>query len=81
MLLFSLIAVVFDLSERIEKFISKGLGFWEITSKYYFNFIPWINWLLFLFYALIPAIFFPSQLAGKLKFIRMFGPGLWFKDI
>ncbi len=81
MLLFSLIAVVFDLSERIEKFISKGLGFWEITSKYYFNFIPWINSLLFPLYALITVIFFTSRMAGQMEIIPMFGAGVSFKRI
>lgn len=81
MILFSLIAVVFDLSERIEKFISKGLGFWEITSKYYFNFIPWINSLLFPLYALITVIFFTSRMAGQMEIIPMFGAGVSFKRI
>ena len=31
MAILSLIAVVFDVSERIEKFISKDLGWWHVT--------------------------------------------------
>lgn len=81
MMLFSLISVVFDLSERIEKFISKGLGFWEICSKYYFNFIPWINSLLFPLYALITVIFFTSRMAGNTEIIPMFSAGISFQRI
>lgn len=81
MLLFSMIAVVFDLSERIEKFISKELGFWEVCSQYYFNFIPWINSLLFPLYALITVIFFTSRMAGQTEIIPMFSAGISFTRI
>ena len=45
--LLSIIAVVFDISERIEKFISKNVSWWEVIRDYYLNFVPWINSLLF----------------------------------
>jgi lipopolysaccharide export system permease protein len=81
MLLFTMIALVFDLSERIEKFISKGLSFWEVTSQYYFNFIPWINSLLFPLYALITVIFFTSRMAGQTEIIPILGAGVSFQRI
>jgi len=81
MFLFSIIAVVFDLSERIEKLISKGLSIWEITSQYYLNFIPWINSLLFPLYALITVIFFTSRMASQMEIIPIFGAGVSFKRI
>jgi len=74
--LLSIIAVVFDVSERIEKFISKNVGWWEVTRDYYFNFIPWINSLLFPLYALITVIFFTSRLAEKTEIIPMLGSGM-----
>ncbi len=81
MLLFTLIALVFDLSERIEKFISKGLSVWEVCSQYYFNFIPWINSLLFPLYALITVIFFTSRMAGQTEIIPMLSAGISFQRI
>lgn len=76
MAVLSIIAVVFDISERIEKFISKNVAAWEITRDYYFNFIPWINSLLFPLYALITVIFFTSRLAEKTEIIPVFSSGM-----
>ena len=81
MLLFSMLSVVFDVSERIDKFISKGLSFWEVSSQYYFNFLPWINSLLFPLYALITVIFFTSRMAGQTEIIPLFSSGVSFKRL
>ncbi|MEP7194937.1 MAG: LptF/LptG family permease [Saprospiraceae bacterium] len=72
----SLIAVVFDVSERIEKFISKNVSVWEVIRDYYLNFIPWINSLLFPLYALITVIFFTSRLAERTEIIPFFSSGM-----
>ncbi|MFN8331064.1 MAG: LptF/LptG family permease [Saprospiraceae bacterium] len=74
--LLSIIAVVFDISERIEKFISKNVSWWEVIRDYYLNFVPWINSLLFPLYALITVIFFTSRLAEKTEIIPMLGSGM-----
>lgn len=79
LMLLSIIAVVFDVSERIEKFISKDLGFIEVTRDYYLNFIPWINSLLFPLYSLITVIFFTSRLADQTEIISMLGSGMSYK--
>ncbi len=81
MMLFSLVSVVFDLSERIEKFLSKDLTVWFIIKEYYFNFIPWINSLLFPLYSLITVIFFTSRMAGQTEIIPMLTAGISFKRI
>ncbi len=72
----SIIAVVFDISERIEKFISKNVATEEIIFDYYFNFIPWINSLLFPLYSLITVIFFTSRLAEKTEIIPVLSSGM-----
>lgn len=72
----SIIAVVFDVSERIEKFISKNVATKEIINDYYLNFIPWINSLLFPLYSLITVIFFTSRLAEKTEIIPVFSSGM-----
>lgn len=76
MLILSLIAVVFDVSERIEKFLNAKVSAWEIFYKYYLNFIPWINSLLFPIYALITVIFFTSRMASQTEIIPMFSSGI-----
>ena len=79
MLILSLIAVVFDISERIEKFLNAKVTVWEIVTKYYLNFIPWINSLLFPIYALITVIFFTSRMASQTEIIPMFSSGISYK--
>ncbi|MBK9959831.1 MAG: LptF/LptG family permease [Saprospiraceae bacterium] len=79
MAILSLIAVVFDVSERIEKFISKDLGWWQVTRDYYFNFIPWINSLLFPLYSLITVIFFTSRMADQTEIIPMLSSGISYR--
>ncbi|MCC6816478.1 MAG: LptF/LptG family permease [Saprospiraceae bacterium] len=74
--LLSIIAVVFDVSERIEKFISKNIPATEIIRDYYLNFVPWINSLLFPLYALITVIFFTARLAEKTEIIPLFSSGM-----
>ena len=76
MALLSIIAVVFDLSERIEKLLSHNLSAWVIARDYYFNFIPWINSLMFPLYALITVIFFTSRMAGQTEIIPVFSSGV-----
>ncbi len=79
MAILSLIAVVFDVSERIEKFISKDLGWWHVARDYYFNFIPWINSLLFPLYSLITVIFFTSRMADQTEIIPIFSSGISYR--
>lgn len=81
MVTLSAVAVVFDISERIEKFLSKDLGFWEVTRDYYLNFIPWINSLLFPMYSLITVIFFTSRMADQTEIIPMLGSGMSFRRL
>ncbi|MBK9109409.1 MAG: LptF/LptG family permease [Saprospiraceae bacterium] len=81
MLLFSLVSVVFDLSEKIEKFLSKDLSAWYIIKNYYFNFIPWIHSLLFPLYGLITVTFFTSRMAGQTEIIPMLSAGISFNRL
>ncbi len=81
LLLFSLVSVVFDLSEKIEKFLSKDLSTWYIIKEYYFNFLPWIHSLLFPLYALITVTFFTSRMAGQTEIIPMLSAGMSFNRL
>ncbi len=75
----SLVAVVFDVSERIEKLLSKDLTLEKIIRDYYLNFIPWINALLFPLYALITVIFFTSRMASQTEIIPILSAGISYK--
>ena len=80
-LIFSLVAVAVDLSEKIEKFILNKLSIMEVLSEYYINFIPFINGLLWPIYALISVIFFTSRLAYNSEIIAMFNAGMSFRRL
>lgn len=80
-LIFTLIAVVIDFSDKVDEFISKPITAWQILSEYYINFIPYINGLLWPLYAMIAVIFFTSRLAYNSEIISIFGAGVSFQRL
>ena len=61
--LFTMIAVVIDVSEKTDDFVKSGLSFSQIFTQYYLGFIPYIDALLFPLFVLIAVIFFTSKMA------------------
>ena len=58
LLLFTVIAVAVDSSEKTDDFVKTGLGTADIIKKYYLGFIPFIWSLLFPLFVFIAVIFF-----------------------
>ena len=56
MLIFTMISVIIDISDRVEDFIEEDVTIHEIIFDYYLNWMLWINGLLFPLYALIAVI-------------------------
>ncbi len=79
--MFTLIAVVIDIGERIEVIIESNAGFKKIAFGYYLHFIPWINGILWPLYALISVIFFTSRMAANTEIIAMLNAGIRFSRI
>jgi len=78
-LLFSMLSVVVDSSEKIEDFVAEGgPTLYEVVFDYYLNFIPFINGILFPLYSLIAVVFFTARLAANSEFIAMIGSGVNF---
>jgi lipopolysaccharide export system permease protein len=77
-LLFSMVALVIDFSERVQKFVDKKIPLEEIVGDYYINFIPWINSLLWPLFSLIAVIYFTSRLARNTEIISMYSSGISF---
>lgn len=75
-LLFTIIAVVIDFSEKLEKFIDNKVSAREVIVDYYLNYIPDINAILWPLFALIAVVFFCSRLAKNVEFVAMFSSGL-----
>ena len=70
------IAIVMNLSEYIDRFISNDLSFKEVAVDYYLYFIPWINGELWPLFAFLSVIFFTSRLARNSEIIAMLSTGM-----
>ena len=77
--MFTMIALVIDFSDKLEKFIDKELPARQVISEYYLNFIPWINGILWPLFALMAVIFFTSRLAKNSEIIATLSAGVSFR--
>lgn len=77
--LFTLIALAVDFSERVDNFVKAGLSASQVITEYYFNFIPWINGILWPLFALIAVVFFTARLAKNSEIIAMLSAGMSFR--
>ena len=64
-LIFSVIAVVIDSSEKADDFVKSGLSTWTILSQYYVGFVAFIFSLIFPLMVFIADIFFTSKMWGR----------------
>lgn len=78
MLLFTVIAVAVDSSEKTDDFVKTGLSNWEIFKQYYVGFIPFIWSLLFPLFVFIAVIFFTSKMAMRSEVIAILASGISF---
>jgi lipopolysaccharide export system permease protein len=78
-LIFTMISVIIDFSEKIEKFIESDITRFEIFVLYYPGFIMFIAGLLWPLYTLIAVIFFTSRLAYNSEVISIFNAGISFR--
>ena len=65
------IAVVFDINEKLDKFLSKDAPLKAIVFDYYLNFIPYFVNLFSQLFTFIAVIFFTSKLADNSEIIAM----------
>lgn len=75
MLLFTVIAVAIDSSEKTDDFVKANLSTLEIFNKYYIGFIPWIWSMLFPLFVFIAVIFFTSKMAARSEVIAILASG------
>jgi len=73
------IAVIFDLSEKIDDFIESGAGMHEIIFDYYLNFIPYFAVLFSSLFAFIAVIYFTSRMAYNTEIIAILNSGMSFR--
>ena len=73
------IAVVFDINERIDRFIGNQVPLREIIFDYYFAFIPFFSNLFSPLFVFLAVIFFTSKMANNSEVIAMLSSGIGFK--
>lgn len=76
-----LIFVVFDLSEKIEKFVTNSAPLNEIIFQYYAGFICWLINSFSPLLIFISVIFFTSKLSQHSEMVAMLAGGISFKRI
>lgn len=70
------IAVVFDLTEKLDDFFENQVTVREIIFDYYLNFIPYFMNMFSPLFIFISVIFFTSKLAGDSEIIAMLASGV-----
>ena len=78
LLLFTVIVVVIDISEKTDDFVKSNLSTWDIIRLHYFGFIPRIDAMLFPLFVFISVIFFTSKMAGRSEIIAILSSGVSF---
>ena len=75
------ISVVFDINEKIDKFLNPDVPLKAIIVDYYMNFIPYFANLFSPLFTFIAVIFFTSKLADRSEIIAMLSSGMSFRRL
>jgi lipopolysaccharide export system permease protein len=75
MLLFTVIAVAVDSSEKTDDFVKSGLSTSQIITRYYVGFVPYIWGMLYPLFVFIAVIFFTSRMALRSEIIAIIATG------
>jgi len=75
------IAVVFDLSEKIDNFLENEAPFSKILFDYYLNFIPYFAVLFSPLFTFVTVIYFTSRLAYSTEIIAILSSGVSFNRL
>ncbi len=75
------VAVVFDLSEKIDNFLENEAPLSKIIFDYYLNFIPYFAVLFSPLFTFVTVIYFTSRLAYNTEIIAILSSGVSFKRL
>ena len=73
------IAVVFDINEKIDKFMTNNATLEGIVFDYYLNFIPYYTNLFSPLFVFLAVIYFTSKMANNSEIIAILSTGISFK--
>jgi len=76
LIMFSVIAVAIDASEKTDDFVKSGLTTYQILINYYIGFVPFIISMIFPLMVFIAVIFFTSKLAGRTEIVAIIAGGV-----
>ena len=76
-----LIVIVFDVNEKLDRFMVPEITINEIVFDYYLNFIPYFISMFASLFTFIAVIFFTSKLADKSEIIAMLSTGMSFNRL
>jgi lipopolysaccharide export system permease protein len=80
-LIFSLISVAIDFSDKVQSFIEKPCTIKNIVVDYYFGFLGYITGLLLPMYTLVAVVFFTSRLAFNSEILSILNAGISFNRL
>ncbi len=75
------IAIVFDISENLDEFISKDAPARAIVFDYYMNFVPYFANLFSPLFTFIAVIYFTSKMAYNTEIIAILSSGVSYKRL
>ncbi len=75
------IAIIFDISEKIDDFIEKKAPLSAILFDYYLNFIPFFVNLFSPLFTFIAVIYFTSRMAANTEIIAILNAGVSFRRL
>ncbi len=73
------IAVVFDIAEKMDDFVGKGVPLKAIIFEYYMNFVPYFANLFSSLFTFIAVIFITSKMAYNTEIIAILSSGVSFR--
>lgn len=73
------IVIIFDISEKIDDFVSHEVPLNEIVFKYYLNFVPYFINMFSPLFVFITVIFFTSRLAANSEIIAILSGGISYR--
>ncbi len=75
------IAVVFDINEKIDKFMTNNASLHDIIFHYYLNFIPFYTNLFSPLFVFLAVIFFTSKMANNSEITAILSNGIGFQRL
>ena len=73
------IAVIFDINEKLDKFLSSDVTLYEIIFNYYVNFVVFYASVFSALFTFISVIFFTSGMANNSEITAILASGISFK--